>query len=100
MTITYSIPQVWTNGFQGDFTIVNHGTSTLASWRFVITLPGDQVDTAWNADWRPGPAGTVILTPAAYDAPVAPGASQQVNFAATGGTTQPGSCTFDGSPCS
>jgi hypothetical protein len=27
-------------------------------------LPGDQVDTAWNANWQPGPAGTVILTPA------------------------------------
>ena len=99
LTITYSTPDVWDNGFQGEFTIVNHGTSTLTSWQIAITLPGDQVDTAWDADWQPGPAGTVILTPASYDAPIAPGGSQMVNFVATGGTTQPGSCTFDGSAC-
>jgi Cellulose binding domain len=100
VTIAYSTPDVWDGGFQGEFTIVNHGSSTLENWQVVITLPGDQVDTAWNADWQPGPAGTVILTPASYDAPVQPGGTQLVNFVATGGTVDPASCTFDGSPCS
>lgn len=100
VTITYSTPQVWDGGFQGEFTIVNNGSSTLTDWQFVITLPGDHVDTAWNANWQPGPAGTVILTPASYDSPIKPGGSQLVNFVATGNTSEPGSCTFDGSACS
>jgi hypothetical protein len=99
VTITYSTPDVWDGGFQGEFTIVNHGTSTLENWRVVIALPGDQVDTAWDADWQPGPAGTVILTPASYDAPLKPGAEQQLNFVATGSTVVPASCAFDGSAC-
>jgi endoglucanase len=99
VSVVYSTPEVWDGGFQGQFTIVNNGSSTLTDWQFVITLPGDRVDTAWDADWQPGPAGTVILTPASYDSPIRPGGSQQVNFAATGGTSQPGSCTFNGSVC-
>jgi hypothetical protein len=99
VTITYSAPDVWDGGFQGEFTIVNHGSSTLANWQVVIALPGDQVDTAWDADWQPGPAGTVILTPASYDAPLKPGATQQLNFVATGNTVDPASCAFDGSAC-
>jgi hypothetical protein len=57
------------------------------------------VDTAWDADWQPGPAGTVILTPASYDAPLKPGAIQLMNFVATGNTVERASCTFDGSAC-
>ena len=100
VTVAYSTPDVWDGGFQGEFTIVNNGSSTLQNWEVVITLPGDQVDTAWNGDWQPGPDGTVILTPASYDLPVKPGATQLVNFVATGKTVDPASCTFDGSSCS
>jgi len=99
VTIAYSTPDVWDGGFQGEFTIVNHGNATLENWQVVIALPGDQLDTAWDSDWQPGPAGTVILTPASYDAPLKPGATQQVNFVATGSTVEPASCTFDGSAC-
>jgi len=99
VTITYSTPDVWDGGFQGEFTIVNHGNSTLQNWQVVIALPGDQVDTAWDADWQPGPAGTVILTPASYDAPLKPGAAQQLHFVATGSTIVPATCAFDGSAC-
>jgi hypothetical protein len=99
VTVTYSTPYTWDGGFQGELTIVNHGNSTLKSWRVVIALPGDQVDNAWDADWRPGPAGTVILTPASYDRPLKPGASQQLHFVVTGSTVVPASCAFDGSAC-
>jgi hypothetical protein len=99
VTVTYSTPYTWDGGFQGEFTIVNHGSSTLKNWQVVIALPGDQVDNAWDADWRAGPAGTVILTPASYDAPLKPGATQQLHFVVTGSTVVPASCAFDGSAC-
>jgi len=99
VTVTYSTPYTWDGGFQGELTIVNHGNSTLKTWQVVIALPGDQVDNAWDADWQPGPAGTVILTPAPYDAPLKPGAAQQLHFVVTGSTVVPASCAFDGSAC-
>lgn len=100
VAVAYSTPQVWETGFQGEFTITNHGSATLTSWRLVITLPGDKIDAVWNADGQTGGAGTVVLTPASYDSPIKPGGSQPVDFTATGPTTQPASCTFNGSSCS
>jgi Cellulose binding domain len=100
VTVSYSALQRWDGGFQGQFVITNHGSSAVTGWQMVITLSGDQVDTIWNADWQYGRGGSVILTAAPYDQVIEPGASQSVNVVAQGGTTEPTSCTFDGSACS
>jgi Cellulose binding domain len=99
VTVSYSTAQRWDGGFQGQFVITNHGSSAVTGWQIVITLSGDRVDTVWNADWQYGSGGSVILTAAPYDQVIEPGASQSVNFVAQGGTTEPTSCTFDGSVC-
>jgi hypothetical protein len=99
VTVSYSTHQRWSGGFQGEFIITNHGSSTVTGWQIVITLPGDRVDTVWNADWQYGSGGSVIMTAAPYDQVIEPGASQWVNLVAQGGTTEPTSCTFDGSAC-
>jgi hypothetical protein len=100
ITVSYSTAQRWDGGFQGEFVIANHGSSAVTGWQLVITLSGDRVDTVWNADWRYGGAGSVIMTAAPYDQVIEPGAAQSVNFVAQGGSTEPASCTFDGSACS
>jgi hypothetical protein len=100
VTVSYSTPQHWGSGFQGQFVITNHGSSAVTGWQMVITLSGDQVDTVWNADWQYGHGGSVVMTAAPYDPVIEPGASQSVNFVAQGSTTGPTSCTFDGSACS
>jgi hypothetical protein len=100
VTVSYSVAQRWDGGFQGEFVIVNHGSSAVTGWQIVITLSGDRVDTVWNADWQYGSAGSVIMTAAPYDQVIEPGAAQPVNFVAQGGSTEPASCTFDGSACS
>ena len=100
VTVSYSTAQRWDDGFQGQFVITNHGSSAVTGWEIVITLSGDRVDTVWNADWQYGSGGSVIMTAAPYDQVIEPGASQSVNFVAQGGTTEPTSCTFDGSACS
>jgi endoglucanase len=99
VTVSYSTRQRWGGGFQGELVITNHGSSAVTGWQIVVTLPGDRVDTVWNADWEYGSAGSVIMTAAPYDQAIEPGASQSVNFVAQGGTTEPASCTFDGSAC-
>jgi len=100
VTVSYSTAQRWDGGFQGEFVITNHGSSAVTGWQLVVTLPGDRVDTVWNADWWYGSGGNVIMTAAPYDQVIEPGAAQSVNFVAQGGTTEPASCTFDGSACS
>jgi hypothetical protein len=100
VTVSYSALQRWGGGFQGQFVITNHGSSAVTGWQMVITLSGDRVDTIWNADWQYGRGGSVILTAAPYDPVIEPGASQSVNVVAQGGTTEPTSCTFNGSACS
>jgi Cellulose binding domain len=100
VTVSYFTAQRWGGGFQGQFVITNHGTSAVTGWQIVITLSGDRVDTVWNADWQYGSGGSVIMTAAPYDQVIEPGASQSVNFVAQGSTTEPTSCTFDGSACS
>jgi hypothetical protein len=100
VTVSYSVAQSWDGGFQGQFVITNHGNSAVTGWQIVMTLSGDRVDTVWNAAWQYGSGGSVIMTAAPNDQVIAPGASQSVNFVAQGGTTEPTSCTFDGSACS
>jgi hypothetical protein len=100
VTVSYSTAQSWDGGFQGQLVITNRGSSAVTGWQIVITLSGDRVDTVWNADWQYGSGGSVIMTAAPYDQVIEPGASQSVNFVAQGGTTEPTSCTFDGSACS
>jgi len=99
VTVSYSTVQRWSGGFQGEFVVTNHGSSAVTGWQIVMTLSGDRVDTVWNADWRYGTAGSVIMTAASYDQVIEPGAAQPVNFVAQGGTTEPTSCAFDGSAC-
>jgi Cellulose binding domain len=100
VTVSYTALQHWGGGFQGQFVITNHGSSAVTGWQMVITLSGDHVDTVWNANWQYGRGGSVLLTAAPYDRVIEPGASQSVNVVAQGGTTEPTSCTFDGSACS
>jgi hypothetical protein len=100
VTVSYSAFQRWGGGFQGQFVITNHGSSAVTGWQLAITLSGDRVDTVWNADWQYAGGGSVVMTATPYDQVIEPGASQSVNFFAQGGTTEPTSCTFDGSTCS
>ncbi len=99
VTVTFSTPRQWAGGFQGELTIDNQGDSAVSGWQITITLPGDQVRYVWNAEWQ-FDGDSLTLTPASDDQVIEPGASATVNFVAVGGTTEPASCTFDGSACS
>jgi hypothetical protein len=98
VTVAYSASQHWPNGFQGQLTLDNQGNSPVTGWQVAVTLPGDQVRFAWNANWSFG--GSILtLTPASNDQVIEPGSSVTVDFFAFGGTSQPTNCTFDGSAC-
>ncbi len=100
MTVSYSVLRHWHDGFLAELTIVNQGNSAVTGWQIMITLPGDQVQTVWNANWQQAGWGSVIMTPTPGDQVIDPAATVSVNFAAQGNTTEPANCTFNGSPCS
>jgi hypothetical protein len=99
VSVTYSMPQYWFGGFQGELTVLNQTGSAISGWQIMIALPGDRVFSAWNADWQPDGGHSLIMTAAPYDQVIEPGASVSANFTAQGSTTSPTACLFDGAAC-
>jgi Cellulose binding domain len=100
VTVTYSTPRQWRGGFLGELTIVNQGGPAVTGWQIMITLPGEQVQRVWNANWQPDGYGSVIMTPLPGDQVIEPGDSLSVSFVVQGDSTELANCTFNGSPCS
>lgn len=98
VTVTYSTSPHHRDGFFGHLTIENEGTAAVNGWQLVITLPGDNVDWVWNAQWQLN-GDSLVLSPASGGDVIEPGQSVSVNFSAQGDTTSPTSCTFNGAAC-
>jgi hypothetical protein len=98
-TVTYTVDQRWPGGFQGHFTIVNNGTEALSGWALTATLPGDQIDSVWSANYSVDGNQLTLTAPSGQPA-IAPGASQSAYFTASGSTVQPTGCVFNSQTCS
>ena len=94
-TAAYSVVNSWSGGFQAQVTVTNTGTSSLSGWQLAWTFPGDQkINSLWNGAYtQSGPQ--VGVTPATYNATIAPGSSVTVGFTATDttGSASPSSVT-------
>lgn len=93
-------------GFQGQLTIVNHGTSQVAGWTVQLTLPGDEVDFVGNqAGWGGSPfdhwqfSGDTLTLSADSSEALGPGAVLNVTIHGQGRAAVPSGCTFDGTAC-
>ena len=82
-TATYSVTSDWGNGFNGNVTITNTGTTATKSWKVTWTWGGNQTITnTWNAtETQSGKA--VTATNAPYNNVIAPGASTSFGFNAS-----------------
>lgn len=96
--VSYSVVHRWGNGFQGRFTIVNNGSKSINGWEIAAVLPNDHVQASWYATYHTN-GDTLYLDPTLLQQTITPGATLTENFTATGTTTTPTSCTFNGSPC-
>jgi chitodextrinase len=82
-TATYSVTTDWGNGFNGNVTITNTGTTATKSWKVTWSWGGNQTITnTWNATAvQSGKA--VSATNAPYNNVIAPGASTSFGFTAS-----------------
>jgi chitinase len=97
-TAVITIESQWSSGYTAAVTVRNPGTTPINGWRVEFDLPaGTTVSNAWNvALARSGAHYT--LTPASWNAVIAPGGSATAGFVAAG-TGKPAGCLLDGAPC-
>jgi Cellulose binding domain len=95
VTVSYTLVQHWDSGFQGEFTIVNNGRAAINGWQLSAVLPGDTIDTVWDASYHTS-GDTLVMDPASTQVTIPAGTSLNENFTANGTTTSPAGCTFNG----
>lgn len=91
----------WDNGYSGQYTISNGGTSAVSGWTLTFRLPaGTSLSSLWDGSYTDN-GGQVTVRNAGWDAAIAPGASVTVGFVASahGKAGEPADCTIDGSAC-
>lgn len=96
--VSYAVVRQHPNNFQGQFTIVNEGSTTINGWELVVVLPGDDIRSVWDASFHTS-GGTLYIEPLPSQRSIPPGATVTENLSAHGSTPAPTSCTFNGSPC-
>lgn len=100
-TAVYAKTSDWGSGFGGQYTITNTMSVPLNTWTLVFTLPAtEKVTSLWDGT-ETASGSTYTVTPASYDAQIAPGATVTIGFDASysAGYADPGACTLNGDPC-
>ena len=99
---TYSSPQNWGSGFEGDYSITNETNATVDSWTMTFELPAaESVTSAWNGVLTQAGTQYTITSPS-WASPLAPGATAPTvgfDVSTTGAATAPSDCLIDNEPC-
>src|SRR3954453_17310943 len=84
LTAAFSKDSDWGTGYQGRFTITNHGTAATKSWRLEFALPaGASLGTSWDANVSTS-GGRIVATDRGYNAAVAAGSATAFGFIVNG----------------
>ncbi|MET8359481.1 lytic polysaccharide monooxygenase [Micromonospora sp. NPDC005171] len=83
----YKVSSTWQGGFQGEVTIMNHGSTPFSGWTASWTWPnGQAISQIWGATQTTS-GSTVTATNVAYNGTVAPEGTTTFGFlASTSGT--------------
>ncbi|WBB77019.1 cellulose binding domain-containing protein [Micromonospora sp. WMMD1128] len=99
--VTYAITGQWPDGFQGDVTVRNTGTTAVNGWTLRWSFAnGQQINQAWGATYTQSGA-QVTATNVAYNGAISPGGTATFGFLAgwSGGNTRPTAFTLNGQSC-
>jgi endoglucanase len=97
----YSLTNSWPTGFQGQLTVENTGTSTIAGWTVGWKFPGDQqINQMWTASYTQT-GESVSAVNESYNSTIAAGASVVIGFTGTYTTSDanPTAFTVNGVAC-
>ena len=100
-SVGYKVVGQWPNGFQGEITIRNTGTTAINGWNLGFSFAnGQTINNMWGGTPTQS-GGTVSVTPASYTASIAAGSSVTVGFTAARGAsnTAPTAFTLSGAAC-
>jgi hypothetical protein len=98
LTATYTLVGAWGNNFQAQYTITNGTAAAVSSWKVEFDLDAaTTITSSWDSViTRTG--NHITANNAAYNAPLAAGASATFGFIAAG-PTQPANCRVNGGLC-
>ncbi|WP_432985350.1 glycoside hydrolase family 9 protein [Dactylosporangium sp. CA-233914] len=92
---TYKVTNQWGDGFNGEVTVTNTGTTALSGWTVTFTFPGNQkVANGWSGVWSQSGAAVTVAN-ADWNGTLAPSASVAPGFSGTysGTNTAPATLT-------
>ncbi|MEU9891734.1 cellulose binding domain-containing protein [Sphaerisporangium sp. NPDC051011] len=97
-TAVFAKTSSWDNGYNGQFTITNTGSTTLNGWTVAFDLPaGTTAGTYWDALMTQS-GSRYTFKNREYNGTLAPGASATFGWVASG-TGVPAACTLNGASC-
>ncbi|WP_449341821.1 cellulase family glycosylhydrolase [Streptomyces argenteolus] len=100
-SVGYKVIGQWPNGFQGEITIRNTGTTAINGWNLGFSFAdGQTISNMWGG--TPTQTGAkVSVAPAGYTATIAANGSVTVGFTGTTGSTNtvPAAFTLSGNAC-
>jgi hypothetical protein len=98
LTATYTLVGEWSGNFQAQYTITNGTSATVSSWKVEFDLnAATTITSSWDSViTRTG--NHITASNAAYNAPLAAGASATFGFIASG-PARPANCRVNGGLC-
>ncbi|WP_248960817.1 lytic polysaccharide monooxygenase [Sphaerisporangium perillae] len=91
---TFKATGTWDNGYQGEVTVKNSGSSAISGWTVKWTLPsGSSISNLWNGTYTLS-GSAITVKNAAYNGSLAGNASTTFGYVATGSAGTPAlTCT-------
>ncbi|NUP39753.1 MAG: avirulence protein [Streptomyces sp.] len=100
-TVAYTVTNSWSGGFQADVKATNTGSAALNGWTLAWTFGGDQqISSLWSGTATQN-GQKVTVANASYNAALAPGATVDIGFTGTYGSSNaaPTGFTLNGAAC-
>jgi endoglucanase len=100
-TVTYTLINSWSDGFQAEINMANTGANNITPWVLTFTFPGDQqINDMWDATYTQS-GESVTVDPESYDEEIS--VNSAIGFGFTGTFTNsdatPTSFTLNGTAC-
>ncbi|GGM56481.1 glycoside hydrolase family 9 protein [Dactylosporangium sucinum] len=79
-TAVYRVTNQWGDGFNGEVTVTNSGSSAISGWTVTFTFPGNQkVTNGWSGVWSQTGAAVTVAN-AAWNGSLPPAGSTAAGF--------------------